>query len=231
MSYREQLFKNSLDVIEEIYNESKYNPKVDLYRSYDIINSVNDAQLSSKQWLVDQLVPILQAKSEYTYSGSKYLRDGEARDILILGSWYSITSLLLKEQIDKSVKIWNVDSDPYCEIISRKLQNNIPSCNENYFITYDAIEYYFDRSDAFQVIINTSCEHMEQDDIDLMLSIKPPNTLICFQSNNYHDEPEHINTHSSLTSFEKSLNLVRMFWSGTYKPTNVEYERYMVIGI
>ena len=74
MSYREQLFKNSLDVIEEIYNESKYNPKVDLYRSYDIINSVNDAQLSSKQWLVDQLVPNLQAKSEYTYSGSGGLR-------------------------------------------------------------------------------------------------------------------------------------------------------------
>ena len=231
MSYREQLFKNSLDVIEEIYEESKYNPKVDLYRSYDIINSINDAQLSSKQWLVDQIVPILQAKSEYTFSGSKYLRDGEARDILVLGSWYGITSLLLKEQIDHSVKIWNVDSDPYCELISRKLQKNIPTCKENYFITSDAMEYYFDRSDAFQVIINTSCEHMEQEDIDLMLSIKPPNTLICFQSNNYHNEPEHINTHSSLSSFEKSLKLVRTFWSGTLKPTNAEYERYMVIGI
>lgn len=234
MISKELLYKNSLDLIEHIYNESMYNSDVllsDLYRIYDIINSINNSQMSSKQWLVDTLVPILTAKSNYTYNGNEYIRDDKLKDILILGSWYGLTSILLKELLDPSIKIWNVDSDPVCEIIGRGLQKNIDNCEENRFATSDAVDYFLDRTDSYQVIINSSCEHMEQEDIDIILNTKGPNTLVCFQSNNYHDEPEHINTHNSLDDFVKSLNLVRVFWSGTLKPTDAKYERYMVIGI
>lgn len=234
MTSKELLYKNSLDTIEHIYKESMYNSDVllsDLYRIYDVINSINSSQMSSKQWLVDILVPILTAKSDYTYNGNKYIRDAELKDILILGSWYGLTSFLLKEQLDPSIKIWNVDSDFTCEIIGRMLQKGMNSCAENRFATADALEYYLDRTDSYQVIINTSCEHMEQEDLDIILNTKLPNTLVCFQSNNYDEEPEHINTHNSLEEFVKSLNLLRVFWSGTFNPADAKYERYMVIGI
>ena len=220
MNYKELIYKAALDSIEEIYNESKYNKDVDLYRSYDIINAVNSAQVQSKEWLVNKLKPFL---------NEEHLPDG-LRDVIVMGAWYGITGLLLREYIDHDVNIWNIDSDPMCEVYGKKLQQNIPSCEYNLFHTEDALEYYFDRYDAYQLIINTSCEHMDNEDLNLMLSMKPAKTLVCLQSNNFHKEPEHINTHNSLEEFIKSLNLVRVFWAGTLKPSD-EYERYMVIGV
>ena len=70
---------------------------------------------------------------------------------------------------------------------------------------------------------------MEKDELQLVLMSKPFNTLVCFQSNNYHKEAEHINTQNSLEEFEEQLNLNKVFWKGELKPSE-EYTRYMVIG-
>ena len=220
MTCRELIYRNALREIEKIYEDSKYNPKEDLYRSYDIMNAINGPQMDSKQWLVDTLVPFLIPK--YLYF--------ELRDVLVLGAWYGVTGLLLREHIDPSVKIWNIDSDPECENYSNILKQDIPYVENNISITADAAEYYFDNFDAYQLIINTSCEHMDPDDIRLLIDMKPPETLCCFQSNNFHKEPEHINTHNSVEEFVESLGLAHVLWSGTLKPS-VEYERYMVIGL
>mgnify|MGYP000264975212 CR=1 FL=1 len=91
MNYKEHLYKNALKTIEFIYTYSKYNPNVDLYRSFDIINSVNDTQLNSKEWLVEKLLP--------------FLSDYKLRDIIIIGSWYGITGMLLKNHLDENIKI------------------------------------------------------------------------------------------------------------------------------
>ena len=48
MSYLETIYKNALNACEDIYRESQYNKDVDLYRSYDIMNSVNETQLKSQ---------------------------------------------------------------------------------------------------------------------------------------------------------------------------------------
>lgn len=220
MNYKELIYKNALKSIEQIYNTSKYDPNVDLYRSFDIINSVNDAQMASKEWLATEL--------------SKYLTDEYfpygLNDIMVMGSWYGLTGILLREHVDQKVKIWNVDSDPMCEIIHWELRHNINECENNRGITDDAIDYFLERTDAFQLIINTSCEHMDPDDVRLITHSKDSNTMICFQSNNYHDEPEHINTHDNLDSFVESLDLVRVFYKGEMSPSK-DYTRYMVIGI
>jgi len=223
MNYQLQIYKNAFHSLENIFMESQYNPDVDLYRSFDIMNSINSAQMAGKEWLVDELIKIL--------SNERNLRDGPIRDILVMGGWYGITGMLLRDKIDHDVKIWNIDSDPYCEIYGKMLHENIPELEYNWFHTEDALEYYFDRTDAFQLIINTSCEHMEQEDIDMILSIKPPNTIVCFQSNNYHSVQSHINTHDTLEDFEKSLNLTRVWYSGKLPHFNGDYDRYMVIGI
>jgi hypothetical protein len=220
MSCKELIYKNALTTIEDIYNESKYNKDVDLYRSYDIINAVNGPQIDSKQWLVNTLVPFLIPK--YLYF--------DLKDVLVLGAWYGVTGLLLREHIDPSVKIWNIDSDPECEKYSNILKQDIPYAENNISITADAAEYFFENSDAYQVIINTSCEHMDPEDLQLLINMKNTETVVCFQSNNYHAEPEHINTHNSVEEFAEFLDLAHVIWKGTLKPSN-DYERYMVIGL
>jgi hypothetical protein len=221
MNYKELIYKNAIQEIERIYKDSQYNQDEDLYRSFDIINSINDAQMASKEWLVSELS---------NYLTDDYYPDAPLKDILVMGSWYGLTGILLREHINEEVKIWNVDSDPMCERIHWELKQDIPECRNNIGITDDAINYFLERKDAFQLIINTSCEHMEPDDIKLIANSKDHNTMVCFQSNNYHAEPEHINTHDSLDSFVESLDLVRVFYKGEMSPSE-EYTRYMVIGI
>lgn len=215
MSYLEIIYKNALKTIGDIYIESKYNKDVDLYRSFDVINSLNETQLKGKQWLVDTLEPFL---SE------------DLKDIIILGSWYGLNGMLLRQKIDNDIKIWNVDSDPLCEKYGKKLQGNNNDYKHNYSITDDALDYFFTRAEAYQLIINTSCEHMEQEDIRLIVGAKPKDTMICFQSNNYHSVQSHINTHVSIDSFVESLNLAVVLWKGEMQ-VNEECTRYMVIGL
>ena len=214
--YKEEVYKNALEIIRQIYEESKYNPDMDLYRSLDIITATNDAQLASKEWLVNNLIKYLDTK-HLTFP---------LRDVLIMGSWYGLTGAVLRQHISDDVKIWNVDSDPLCADFGYKLQHH----ENTIHVTDDAIEYYFDRADAFQLIINTSCEHMEEEDIRMILNSKPIDTIACFQSNNYHNEAEHINTHNSLDEFVESLQLASVYYKGEMKPSE-DYTRYMVIGI
>lgn len=214
MNYRELLYKNALSTIENIYIESKYDPDVDLYRAFDVMNSVNESQTKSKEWLIEKLIPFIPKKHLY--------------NICILGSWYGYTSLMLREQVGEKVHIHNVDSDPYAKEFSRKLLKGTPTEN-TYFINENAEDWIFDNIGKCDIIINTSCEHMEAEDIRLMIAMKKPNSVVCFQGNNYHSVQSHINTHDSLEDFEKSLNLTRVFYSGKFETT--DYDRYMVIGI
>ena len=71
---------------------------------------------------------------------------------------------------------------------------------------------------------------MEQDDIDLMLGLKPDYTAVCFQGNNYHEIQSHINTHNSLDEFVDSFNLSTVFVKKALPSPDGKYERYMVIG-
>ena len=214
MNYREQIYKAALSNIEKIYFHSQYSEHVDLYRIYDVINSTNEAQIKSKEWLTQELALVL--KTDYA---SSYLKN-----ILVMGSWYGVLGILLREHISDDVKIYNVDSDPVCAKIKLDTHKNTR------YITDNALEYYKERKNDFQLIINTSCEHMDQDDINEIIETKPYDTLFCFQSNNFHKEPEHINTHNSLDEFVESLNTKSILFKDELNPSE-EYTRYMVIGI
>ena len=214
MTFKETLYKNALKAIEEIYAKSKYDPNVDLYRSFDIMNSVNENQIKNKEWLVDTLLP--------------YIDQDKLKHVVILGSWYGLLSVMLQSKLSSDIEIRNVDSDEQTLMFGRKLIQDMGADNIR-FEENDAGEYFFEKSDKFQLIINTSCEHMEQDDLSLIISMKPRDTLICFQGNNYDSIQSHINTHDSLESFVDSLGLYKVYHSETLEMEN--YNRYMVIGI
>jgi hypothetical protein len=81
------------------------------------------------------------------------------------------------------------------------------------------------RSDA-DVIINTSCEHITQEQYDLWLSGMPHNSLFVLQSNNYNI-PEHVRIANSLDEFKKQCN-IDAIWAGELELPL--YKRFMIIG-
>jgi hypothetical protein len=82
------------------------------------------------------------------------------------------------------------------------------------------------RSDA-DIIINTSCEHITQDQYDLWLSGMPHDSLIVLQSNNY-EIPEHIRIANNLEEFKLQSGLDNILYAGELKLPL--YTRFMIIG-
>ena len=214
MSYREILYKNALHEIADIYNRSKYDPDEDLFRSFDIINSLNENQFKSKEWLIKELLPHIHDK---------------VVNIAVLGSWYGLISFLLREKLEIDPHIHNVDSDPCAKHIAQRLLQDAHPNKKNHCIAGNAEDWIFDNIKKCELIINTSCEHMEPEDLRLITSMKKAGAIVCFQGNNYHSIQSHINTHDSLDEFVESLNLMRVFYKGQLEING--YNRYMVIGL
>jgi len=210
MNYKEVLYEHALQAIDEIYKRSQYDPDEDLYRSFDIINSVNKNQIASKEWLIENLVP--------------FLHD-DIKKVCVMGGWYGLSALMLAQHTN--VPIDSVDYDPETKRIGKLLTRGYDNIQ---LITEDAADWFFHKPKRYQLIINTSCEHIDQIDLDLMVAMKREDTIICFQSNNYHSIQSHINTHNSLDEFVDSLKLTEVLFKEEMKAPSGQYDRYMVIG-
>ena len=75
----------------------------------------------------------------------------------------------------------------------------------------------------------TSCEHLNQRDIDSIISKINEHTLIVLQSNNYQKINEHINcvdTKEVCISISIKLRNMKI-----YEKDFIKYKRFMIIGI
>ena len=135
---------------------------------------------------------------------------------------------MLRQHLDDNIYISNIDSDPLTEKIGKSLFYH----KRNKFYIDDAVNHLFSQGkNKYQLIINTSCEHMEQDDILLMRYRKNNDAVICFQSNNYFEIDGHINCSNSLEEFVENLNLSTVLHASALKIELENYERYTVIGL
>ena len=163
-------------------------------------------QLKSKEWLIANL-----RKNVNTFVS-----------IDIHGGWVGVLASMLF-QSDMPIKnIRSVDIDPTCESVATTMNKIEEMAGRFRAVTADMCEI---RSDA-DVIINTSCEHITQDQYDLWLSGMPYNSLLVLQSNNY-DIPEHVRTAASLEEFKTQCG-VNVIWAGELELPL--YTRWMVIG-
>lgn len=163
-------------------------------------------QLKSKEWLINNL--------------QKFIVEDVSVDIH--GGWVgTLASMLFQSNIPVTT-IRTIDIDPTCEKIATDM-NKIEEMSGRFrAVTADMCAI---RSDA-NVVINTSCEHITQDQYDLWLSGMPYNSLIVVQSNNYNI-PEHVRIAHSLDEFEKQSDL-EVLWSGELELPL--YKRFMIIG-
>jgi hypothetical protein len=163
-------------------------------------------QIRSKEWLIESLAPYVNYQSS----------------VDIHGGWVGVLASLMFQSDIPITNIRSVDIDPWCESISN-MMNRKEQIEERYrAVTSNMTDI---RSDA-DIIINTSCEHITQDEYDLWLSGLPYNSTLVLQSNNYII-PEHVRPVNSLIEFESQCQ-IKVLWSGEL--VLPLYTRYMIIG-
>lgn len=168
--------------------------------------SMTKHKLESKIWLHNEVTKIINPKN-----------------ILILGCWYP--TILPYLFYNAGSTIICVDADPSLKRLSDIFNNYLYDKNPVQHIVADA-EAFVKTMDTsrFDLVINTSCEHMIFNMRDLAFSSFP---LYAFQSNNYRIS-EHINTKETLKEFVDSTGLSVIQYEDTKKST--KFDRFMVIG-
>lgn len=168
--------------------------------------SLTESKIESKVWIYNEVVKVLNPCK-----------------ILILGSWFP-TLLPYLFYNPKSTFVC-VDIDPSLKSMSELFNNYLYDSNPIRHVVADVREFLCSvDTSSFDLVINTSCEHMEFDMKDFELSSKP---LYVFQSNDYKI-PEHINYKNNLEEFFVSTGLNDVCFQGT-KQMN-KFNRFMVIG-
>ena len=168
-----------LDLFKNIMNEARNNP--------DLLDSFSPNQFKSKENLINHIkkLNILNSESE----------------IVIFGCWYG--SILIPAFYNEVKRITAIDID----------DNVIGIAKNRIFKNYDKIDFII--NDAFvwankssrikstNLIINTSCEHMQpMKNLPILNTI---NSYFAFQSNNMFDIETHINCVNSIEQFKKQL--------------------------
>ena len=163
-------------------------------------------QLKSTEWLITNL----------RNNVNKFV------SIDIQGGWVGVLASMLFQSDIYITNIRSIDIDPTCEPIATMMNKKEEIVGKFRAVTADMCEI---RSDA-DVIINTSCEHITQDQYNLWLSGMPHNSLLVVQSNNYNI-PEHIRLAESLDEFKEQSGL-NVLWAGELELPL--YKRFMIIG-
>lgn len=163
-------------------------------------------QLKSKEWLIVNL--------------RKHVNEFVTIDIH--GGWVGVLASMLFQSDIQVISIRSVDVDPACEPIAVNMNKIEEMAGKFRAVTADMCAV---RSDA-DVVINTSCEHITQDQYDLWLSGLPYNTLLVLQSNNYNI-PEHVRIANDLEEFKTQSNIT-VLWAGELELPL--YKRFMIIG-
>jgi hypothetical protein len=163
-------------------------------------------QLKSKEWLIDAL--------EFTIVNPV--------SIDIHGGWVGVLASMLFQSRVPVTTIRSVDIDPLCQHVATLMNKKEEIEGRFRAVTADMCTI---RSDA-DVVINTSCEHITQEQYDLWLSGMPHNSLFVLQSNNYNI-PEHIRIAGSLEDFKQQCDITAI-WAGELELPL--YTRYMIIG-
>jgi hypothetical protein len=164
-------------------------------------------QLKSKEWLITNL--------------RTHVKQFVSIDIH--GGWVGVLASMIFQSDIPVANIRSIDIDPMCKPIAVNMNKIEEMVGKFRAVTADMCAI---RSDA-DVIINTSCEHITQDQYDLWVSGIPHNSLLVLQSNNYSID-EHVRIATSLEEFKFQCGLGNVVWCGELELPL--YKRFMIIG-
>ena len=167
---------------------------------YQNFDSFQEGQLKSKKWLIQEM---------------NKMRLKHEPEILIVGGWHGVLTLLLKQYAYFKYTILTTDIDPDCTSIARML-GCVASTIDMFEIEYDIVPADF--------IINTSCEHI---DFDKWIKLIPKDKIVAIQSSDMKWKT-HIDNVYSIDEFIERANLSKVYAAKTAK--YFDNNRYLLIG-
>ena len=182
-----------------------------------VLDSMNRSQLESKLWIIQELIKL----------------EIKPKRVAILAGWYSqyIIPLLIEHGVEF---IYNFEIDRDAKDISYKFNKRYKD-QEKYEchitdIMFKEIWRKEENYGAFDVLINTSCEHMfpmrRFRELNKNLS---GNLIYVLQSTNEDKYEDHINCVSGPEELAEQAELINVVYSGT-KILDNGMKRFMVIG-
>ena len=163
-------------------------------------------QITSKEWLIKNLRQHV----------------NKVIDIDIYGGWVGVLASMLFQSNIYVKNIRSIDIDPTCKQIATDMNKIEEMVGRFTAITSDMCTV----PSVADVVINTSCEHISQEQYETWLANISKTSLIVLQSNNY-DIPEHIRIAKSLEEFKLQSGL-NVLWAGELELPM--YKRWMIIG-
>lgn len=163
-------------------------------------------QVSSKEWLIENLSNFVNTPS----------------DIDIYGGWVGVLASMIFQSNIPVRNIRSIDIDPDCKNVATMMNKGEEITGRFSAITADMC----DTESVAAIVINTSCEHVSQQQFEIWKSKISSKSLILLQSNDY-DIPEHVRTATSLEEF-KDQSQINVIWEG--EKQLLLYKRFMLIG-
>ena len=169
-------------------------------------DTLSDGQYDSKFWLVDEL-------NNINWKNDLHIE--------IIGGWFGFPLIEMLAHLPiKQIDFYEIDEE--CKKVLTQYVEQF-----NYDFRIVQFGNYFERTDLRRrdLIINTSCEHMN--DISLMKSFYKDSPIIALQSNNFY-EHDHVNCVESEIELRNNNDINVTKYMG--KKEMEKYKRFMVIG-
>jgi len=163
-------------------------------------------QVNSKLWLIENIKPFID----------------KPVTVDIHGGWVGVLASLMFQSDIICKKIRSIDIDPSCEPIATMMNKGEEMVGKFEAATANMCDFVT----TADVIINTSCEHITQEEYNYWLRGISKNSLLVLQSNNYLI-PEHIRPAESLCEFKTQCGNLNILWSGDLELPL--YTRFMII--
>ena len=178
--------------------------------------ALNKKQTACKKWALEELSDAC---------GPKF------REVHILAGWYGLLGAMMLHQLDFTIdKLTVIDRDPACEEVALSLNATHVERGRFSYRIHDIYELDYanlpDGLDQPDLIVNTSCEHL--DNFGEWYEKMPEDVLFLLQSNNYRIIPEHVNCVDTLEDFKAQTPMSDRLFAGSL--TLPKYTRFMVIG-
>lgn len=188
-------------------------------------------QIQSKLWMLDIL--------------EEYVETSDVKQVVLYGGWYATIAFFLFQKFNNIKKLYSLDLDPTASSISDKF--NYPQCYDEKWrfkaFTKDVSDLDWQKQNGVwgiknlyaensvktdinpNLIINTSCEHMNEDWFDQI----PDGKLVCLQTNDYFSNPQHVNCVNNVDEAVEKYPFSQLIYSGELDTP--EYNRFMLLGI
>ena len=194
---------------------------------YEYMEAFWESQIVSKHWMMQEFNRI---RTEYLES---CVPEWKAKPVLpgsfgyVFGGWHGLAAMYLVDNIPELTLVYSIDKNTKNELHGEILSNHDRRIA---FQTYEMEDFPLRAYNPINtvVVVNTSTEHIIQEQYNKWIKSVPPRTWVILQGNNYSEITDHVRPAKSLEHFLEMNPLDQVWYSGELDCK--QFTRYMVIG-